>query len=81
MQFEKIESFVQSIFQNNTKGSASRQEILNQSNQSQLDTDEKSMLNELPDKSYSKDDLLNTLKSIVEKQGVSKIGSMFKKAA
>lgn len=80
MQFDKIESFVQSIFQNKG-GSMSRQEILNKSQQAELGSDDKSIFNDLPDKSFSKDDLMSTLKSIIEKRGVSKIGSMFKKAA
>jgi hypothetical protein len=80
MQFDKIQSFVQSLFQNKP-GSISRQEILNKSQQSELGSDEKSVLNDLPNKSYNQDDLMSTLKSIMEKQGVSKIGSMFKKKA
>jgi anthranilate/para-aminobenzoate synthase component II len=80
LHFDKIESFVQSIFQNKG-GSVSRQEILNRSQQSQLGSKEKNLFNDLPDKSYNKEDLMSTLKSIMEKRGVSKTGSMFKKAA
>lgn len=80
MQFDKIASFVQNLFQNKGE-SLSRQEILNKSQQAELDFDDKSVFNDLPDKSYNKDDLMSTLKNIVEKRGVSSIGSMFRKKA
>lgn len=80
MQFDKIESFVLSLFQNKG-GSVSKQEILNKSQQADLSSDDRSIFDDLPDRSFNKDDLLKTLKSVAGKQGVSKIGRMFKKAA
>jgi hypothetical protein len=77
MQFDKIASFIQGLFQNTT-GSLSRQEILDKSQQSDLTTDDKSVFNELPDKSYNKDDLMSTVKGIFEKRGLASIKGMFK---
>jgi hypothetical protein len=79
-QKDKVETFIQQLFQKGKGGSLSKQNILSQVEKAQFAADIVIFFKELPDQSFSEDSLIDQLNSTIEKRGrADAIGGLLRK--